>query len=75
MSVDEMIDIIESGLDPNGETAKAVIAALKAGQAMRDKFNVFYDARDDFYFATSVDFIGLGESGKSWDAAATKEDV
>jgi hypothetical protein len=53
----------------NSFEANAIAAALRAGQEMRDKFNVFYDARDEFYFATKVDFIGLGESGKNWDAA------
>jgi hypothetical protein len=57
-----------------GRAYKAIIAALKAGQEMRDKFTVIYDARDDFHVATKVDFIGLGESGKSWDAI-TKENV
>jgi hypothetical protein len=56
------------------ETVKAIKDALRAGQEMRDKFDVFYDARDGLYFATSVDFVGLGESGKSWDGAV-KGDV
>ena len=73
MTIDEMICALYKENFTVRDT-EAVIAALRAGQEMRDKFTVIYDARDDIYIATSVDFVGLGKSGKNWDAA-TKEDV
>lgn len=39
MSIDEMIEVIESGLDPNRDEARRIIAALRAGQAMRNRIN------------------------------------
>ena len=60
MSIDVMIETMEQGLDPNGETIKSIIAALKAGQAMR------YDADLGCSF--------MREACMAWDAA-TKEDV
>jgi hypothetical protein len=66
MSIDHMILLIEnwaadSNMEPDGE---AIIAALKAGQAMRDEyFTSTVSTGDNPWFDKAVD---------AWDAATTE---
>lgn len=77
MSVDEMIEIVTvqnsytfGGLSDEG---KAIIAALRAGQAMRDSFEPIDD--DDFdSYAVNIDRRQLSQGGQAWDAATAKGD-
>ena len=81
MDFQEMIDqLVGKGRvkDLNGdvilttEEAEAITVALRAGQAMRDAFQVDYYASYTAFIAT-MDRDKLLEAGQAWDAATQKD--
>jgi hypothetical protein len=78
MTIDEMIDWIHQKDESTGmlltAEGEAIIAALRAGQAMRSSFKITPETEDESASASKVDFASLGEAGIAWDAATAKGD-
>ncbi len=71
MTIDEMIKELEdqaSYHDVCLSDPRAIIAALKAGQAMRNCFEAIKCDYDSTW-AVAIERVNLGDAGLAWDAA------